>query len=474
MAVSVPISGLTALAVAPATNDLLALVDVSDLTQAATGTTKSITVALAFTTPTFTTSATVTGGTVTVSTPVLSATQTWNAGGVTFTGIKLNVTDTASAAASKLIDLQVGGASKFAVDKAGGITGVTLVLSSTLNATAATFSGLLTGQAGLTVSAGTSALQAITGTTLVLTGAGTFADGSGWKATTADVGIFVSSGKLALGKYSSFVGLTVDTGGAVVGTSTVTATRLIGGTDVGSSTAYSVLGDATAVDALGFNGTILTLDSRKATAVASGDQLSAHILGKQTAATTGSLQGLETWIWASHTSGTVAKLIGLIGNCQVSGVGGTTTQITCVTGGAIVSGGTATTVESGKFGGSTVTGASSAITTTVGVRILATTVAASGTLTNQYGLKIDAQDSAATLNWTIACASSATSGGVYFRDTALATTATLGDLFVPSCAGTPTGVPANIPTGQIAMRFDTTGVKLWFYTGGSWKGVVVA
>lgn len=66
---------------------------------------------------------TLTGGTVTTSTPVIDATQTWNAGAVTFTGIKFNVTDTASASGSLLLDLQVGGASRFSVDKDGFITG---------------------------------------------------------------------------------------------------------------------------------------------------------------------------------------------------------------------------------------------------------------------------------------------------------------------------------------------------------------
>lgn len=61
-------------------------------------------------------------GPITSSTPGLDATQTWNAGGVTFTGIKLSITDTASAAASLLMDLQVGGASKFKVSKAGLLT----------------------------------------------------------------------------------------------------------------------------------------------------------------------------------------------------------------------------------------------------------------------------------------------------------------------------------------------------------------
>jgi len=45
--------------------------------------------------------------------------DTWNDAGTTFTSIKMNVTDTASAAGSLLLDLQVGGASKFKVSKGG-------------------------------------------------------------------------------------------------------------------------------------------------------------------------------------------------------------------------------------------------------------------------------------------------------------------------------------------------------------------
>jgi len=49
-------------------------------------------------------------------------TDTWNAGATTFTAIKMNVTDTASNAASLLLDLQVGGVSKYQVTKAGAVT----------------------------------------------------------------------------------------------------------------------------------------------------------------------------------------------------------------------------------------------------------------------------------------------------------------------------------------------------------------
>ena len=47
---------------------------------------------------------------------------TWTNSGTAYNAIKMNVTDTASAAASKLIDLQTGGASRFNVDKVGNTT----------------------------------------------------------------------------------------------------------------------------------------------------------------------------------------------------------------------------------------------------------------------------------------------------------------------------------------------------------------
>ena len=58
------------------------------------------------------------------TTRLLSAmVATWNNVATTFTGLKLNVTDTASAVGSLLMDLQVGGSSKFSVQKYGDISG---------------------------------------------------------------------------------------------------------------------------------------------------------------------------------------------------------------------------------------------------------------------------------------------------------------------------------------------------------------
>jgi hypothetical protein len=53
---------------------------------------------------------------------IFNLTDTWNNVATTFTAIKMNATDTASAAGSALMDLQVGGASQFSVSKAGAVS----------------------------------------------------------------------------------------------------------------------------------------------------------------------------------------------------------------------------------------------------------------------------------------------------------------------------------------------------------------
>lgn len=65
---------------------------------------------------------TLTHGTITAAQPTFDASVTWNNAGVTFTGLKYDVTDTASAAGSLLVDWRVGGTSKFSVKKDGSVT----------------------------------------------------------------------------------------------------------------------------------------------------------------------------------------------------------------------------------------------------------------------------------------------------------------------------------------------------------------
>ena len=59
-------------------------------------------------------------------------------------------------------------------------------------------------------------------------------------------------------------------------------------------------------------------------------------------------------------------------------------------------------------------------------------------------------------------------GGMVVGTAALATTATDGFLYVPTCAGTPTGTPTT-QTGTAPIVIDTTNNKLYFYSGGQWR-----
>ncbi len=140
------ITGLTALTGAnSAPGDLLTLVDVSDTTMDAAGTNKSITRQEL---------QTYNAGTLTTDVKVLDLSATWNNAGVTFTGLKFNVTNTASNAASSLLDLQVGGTGLFSVTKAGklqlGMTqqeistanSISLILTGTSSLPRVTFGGI--------------------------------------------------------------------------------------------------------------------------------------------------------------------------------------------------------------------------------------------------------------------------------------------------------------------------------------------
>ena len=54
--------------------------------------------------------------------------------------------------------------------------------------------------------------------------------------------------------------------------------------------------------------------------------------------------------------------------------------------------------------------------------------------------------------------------------TALATNATDGFLYVPSMAGSPTGVPVT-KAGLLPIVIDSTNNRLLFYSSGAWRAV---
>lgn len=108
--------------------------------------------------PNITSTGTLTGlsvasGSLTATTPIL-ITQTWNNSSVAFTGIRENITNTASAAGSYLLDLQVGGTSQFTVAPNGSIvvgqSGGGSVTANVLTTGANTTAGTVTGNWTLT------------------------------------------------------------------------------------------------------------------------------------------------------------------------------------------------------------------------------------------------------------------------------------------------------------------------------------
>ena len=56
-------------------------------------------------------------------------------------------------------------------------------------------------------------------------------------------------------------------------------------------------------------------------------------------------------------------------------------------------------------------------------------------------------------------------GGAVTQAAALATSATAGFVYIPTCPGTATGVPAT-QTGCVALWYDTTNNRLQVYNGG--------
>lgn len=93
-------------------------------------------------------SLTITGATVTTSKPVFDLSQTWNAGAVAFTALKLNVTNTASANSSKVVDIQIGGSTVAGVNRWGQV----LVQNSSANGGSITTA---TGTGDMAIGAGT-------------------------------------------------------------------------------------------------------------------------------------------------------------------------------------------------------------------------------------------------------------------------------------------------------------------------------
>jgi hypothetical protein len=118
-------------------------------------------------------------------------TDTWNSGGTTFAAIKMNVTDSASNAASKLLELEVGGSDRFTVDKDGDVVAAgTLAVTGASTLTGAVAAGSTLAVTGATTLSSTLAVTgAVSASAAVLSAGGTggigYATGAGGAVTQA-------------------------------------------------------------------------------------------------------------------------------------------------------------------------------------------------------------------------------------------------------------------------------------------------
>jgi hypothetical protein len=101
----------------------------------------------------------ISGSTITADTPALNISQTWNNAAVTFTGMKFNVTDTASNASSLLAEWQVGGTSRFKIQKDGSVTAAGTISGTTLASSAAVIGSILLGMTEVRVGSSNTVLR---------------------------------------------------------------------------------------------------------------------------------------------------------------------------------------------------------------------------------------------------------------------------------------------------------------------------
>ena len=180
-------------------------------------------------TPTFA-GITITAGTVTASTPYNATTQTWNAGAVSFVGELVNITDTASAAASRFVEYQTGGVARYAVRKDGAIV---------TGSWAATTIAATVGGTGQTSYAVGDILFADTTTSLaklagVATGNVLISGGVGTAPSYGKVGLTTHiSGTLAVGNGGTGVTTTPTNGQLLIGNGTnYTVANITAGTGI--------------------------------------------------------------------------------------------------------------------------------------------------------------------------------------------------------------------------------------------------
>jgi hypothetical protein len=407
-----------------------------------------------------------TRGTVTADAPVLNMSQTWNNAAVTFTGLKFNATDTASAAASLLMDLQVGGTSIFGIRRA-------FITGSKFN------------RAVLSVPQYTYTAAASTG--------GFFAIGP--DENSPNILLNIGAGAGIDFQSNSSLRWTNSASNAAAGTPDLLLTRRdaanlrLGAADAAAPVAQflSVQGGS----GTNIAGQPFTIEASRSTGTAAGGSILFNISpaggSSGTAVNTPVIFGEMTStrrfsLYNTFTDATTFERANIFWDSNVLKIGTEKGSV----------GGTARALEFQTDGVTRLTiGTSGIATFTLGV------VASYLQLTNGSVLQgIGSTNGAFVItnssvndfnrlafggttsafpalkrvsaNLQVIAADGTSSAGLIVGNQALSTTATDGFLYVPTCAGTPTGTP-TAQTGTAPIVIDTTNDKLYFYSDGQWR-----
>ncbi len=319
--------------------------------------------------------------------PALDIAQTWNNAGLAGTALKVNVTNTSSASGN-IIDLQVGGVSKFAVNSFGLIT--------TAGSQGAQISGSVN-----------AASYSMNGDTFITRSA-------------------AASLQLGAADAASPVAQTLQVQ-SVVGTTTNTA------------------------------GVNWTMNASVGTGSGAGGQLihqTAPAGGASRTASSVTCTSASPGVFTLNSHGLAVGQPFTLGGTPPTGYSLSTTYYVC---------------NDANYGTNTFTGSTSLANALAGTAITTSSTGTSVTLTTgQNGL---VPGLTLTSPATFSNASSRTQIGfpstVIGYQSALATTATDGFLYIPTCSGTPTGTPTSF-TGKVALIYDTAGDIFWIYRSG-WK-----
>jgi hypothetical protein len=371
---------------------------------------------------------TITQGTLTDPDTGLTLTATWNDAADTFVAASIDVTDTNSAAGSMLQRWRVGGTRLVSIDKSGRLIfgdSAALTVASTVNGQLQLL-GTTTNSTSLTI-ARYSADNA-PGVIMMQKSRGATIDSHGALSAADFLFQLIGAGSDGAGYFNGV--------------------RFSGRVDVAVTPSSGIVPGRINLETINASGTMTIgfwMDSAQKVAISGSAPLTFGQSNRLQVHGTGSINGgLGLGHWSADAVG--AKLE-FAKSRNASIAGNTIVQSGDVLGEIAAYGNDGTNYDPAAQILFEVDGTPGAGTDMPGrVRFL---TSANGTATLTERLRIDS------------------AGNVIVNTAAIATGATDGFLYVPTCAGTPTGTPTTY-TGRAPIVVDTTNNKLYFHSG-SWR-----